>query len=938
MLGSFFPPVVFEVVAKANEAIAEFKAVNAELMRMEKSGAIASGAIGKVEMAAKVAKIAIIGVTGALAVMGVTSIEAAMQAEKAQAKLNTAIKNTGVSVQVAKPFMDSAAKSMGDLGFMADDTYNALARMTAALGSPKQALDSLSVAADLARFKNMSLTEASGLLAKASTGQARGLADLGVKLGVTIAKGSSYADILALIESKTKGAADAYGNTLAGKLDIAKAKFEELQISIGEKLIPIAIKFTDWVTKTALPKLEAFFKYIEDHIEIIKLLGEVIAAVWVTSKISNFVSTAVTGVKTLIQIYKDLAVAATAAAAAEKEAWLAKLGPIGAFVGLTAFISATTPKKALGTVTQKDYDTAIGMAKQYGGKSPLKPEDILHNPGDQWDGKRWVPGKKTSGDTSSAAALGGMADLTGSGQTRVATGGTKPLTSVQILSTLKSLHNNLYDTQLTFNEKMVKLQRTYDQKSVAAFADEKQKNTDAQDKFNNYVLDQTNLMNERKLSLVEKSAIKDAADNEKFAVDKLKEDTKYFEEKAQLLLDNNKKIAAITQAGQDKLTSIVQKSVDGLRTAFASGTSANIGTIFSTLLSKTSDLSSTLVNQVKDGVTASVSWWGTAAGTGMDSMLNTLKSKLAAAKDLQKNAAALQGAGFSQTFIEQVVSQGPEVGNKLAASILAGTPETISQLQAVYTELEATSAHGVDAVAKAMSQPGKLATEALNNEYAQAQKDLAASLTAQTEAYQQAGKDALAKYNENIASITQTRDSALAQNADDLKKALADSYQTMVENIGNADEKRLAAFASNHQDLVDALTSAQDALTTAQNDARASLADSLDKIARNFEDKLGGVKTSVKSTVDAINGMKEALAGAYSQTYMNPGQVIAPSSGMTGRTASENVAPAPKTAPTFNIDVKAETNADPGSIATATVNAIKYNMPIYAGANWTSGL
>jgi hypothetical protein len=934
---SFFPPVVFEIQAKAGEAIAEFKAVNAEMEKMQKSGAIASGAIGKMEMAAKVAKVAIVGITGAIAVMGVTSLEAAMKVEKSQANLKTAIEDAGVSFKTAQPFIESAGKSMANFGFTTDDTYAALAKMTAALGSPKEALDSLNVAADLARFKNMSLTEASNLLSRASTGQAKGLADLGIKMGVTIAKGASYADILDMIEKKARGAASAYGETLAGKLDIAKAKFEELQIAVGEKLVPIAIKFTDWVTKTALPQLEKLFKYISDNIDTIKTLGIAIGAIWVGSKITTFVSTAVTGIKTLIQIYKDLAVAATAAAAAEKEAWLAKLGPIGAFVGLTAFISSTTPKKALGTVTQKDYDIAQGLAKQYGATSPLKPEDILHNPTDVWDGEKWVPAPKVGGVSMGRTRT----SISGIGQDRVppkVTGGTKPMTNAQILSTLKSLHNSMEDAQNSYEEKMFKLQRTYDQKSASIYLAEKQKNQDAQDKFNDYSLNQVQLMHERESKLINEYASKDAADNKRFNDDKAKEDKRYADELAQLSLDNANKVISINQTGADKLAAIVKKSVDGLRSAFASGTSANIGTIFSDLLSKTNDLSSTLINQVKNGVTASVSWWGTAAGTGMDSMLNTLKSKLAAAKELQSNAAALQGAGFSQTFIEQVVSQGPEVGNKLAKSILAGSPQTIGELQSLYSELEKTSAHGVDAIANAMSTPGKLATEALNAEYVQAQQDLANNLSIQNAAYEQASKDAMARNAENMAAITQIRDEALAQNAEDLKKALADSYETMTVNIGLADKARLEAFANNHQDLVDALSAAQDSLTTAQNDAKKSLEDSLDKIARTFEDKLGGVKSTVKSTTTAILAMKEALAGSYSQTYQ-AGGIIDVGQGATGRTASEyGKAPAAAPTPSINVAVTANSNADPASIATATVNAFKYNIPIYAGSNWTSGL
>ena len=40
-MAEFFPPVIFEVKAKATEAIAEFGKVNTELAKMEKNGVLA---------------------------------------------------------------------------------------------------------------------------------------------------------------------------------------------------------------------------------------------------------------------------------------------------------------------------------------------------------------------------------------------------------------------------------------------------------------------------------------------------------------------------------------------------------------------------------------------------------------------------------------------------------------------------------------------------------------------------------------------------------------------------------------------------------------------------------------------------------------------------------------------------------------------------------
>lgn len=306
----FFPPVVFEIKAHAGQAMAELKTLNAELGKLEVNAGASGMAMARLGTMSKFAGTALLGMGAIAGIVAVTSLEALDKVETAQANLETAIKNTGVAYEDAKPYVDAHVKSMQSLGFTAKETMGALSYMTAALGSPKKALDSLSVAADMARFKHMSLADAGRLLAKASTGQARGLADLGLKMGITIKKGASYADILKAIEDRTKGAADAYKHTLGGSLEIARANFEALQVQIGTYLLPYAIQFTNWITNTALPAMKDFFGYIKDHVGLVKTLALTIAGIWIGSKIVAGVSVTITIIKSLIAVYNALKVAA----------------------------------------------------------------------------------------------------------------------------------------------------------------------------------------------------------------------------------------------------------------------------------------------------------------------------------------------------------------------------------------------------------------------------------------------------------------------------------------------------------------------------------------------------------------------------------------------------------------------------------------------------
>jgi hypothetical protein len=316
-MAEFFPPVLFEIKAKATEAIATFGEVNKELAKMEKNGVLASGALGRMEKASRLAGTALLGLGGAFAAFGVASVATLDKVEKAQANLETAVKNTGVSFDQAKPTIDAHAKSMMALGFTYDDTYAALAKMTAASGSPKVALDSLSVAADLARAKNMSLAEAGTLVARASIGQAKGLGDLGIALGKTLPKGATMAQIFKAIEDRVGGAANAFKNTLSGGIAVANANFQALQVEVGTALVPSLISLTDWIVTTGIPHLRDLFNFLKDHKQVVLDIAAAFAAIWAVSKITSAVQVIIGVVKTLIGVYRSLQIAAGLAAIAE---------------------------------------------------------------------------------------------------------------------------------------------------------------------------------------------------------------------------------------------------------------------------------------------------------------------------------------------------------------------------------------------------------------------------------------------------------------------------------------------------------------------------------------------------------------------------------------------------------------------------------------------
>jgi hypothetical protein len=247
--------------------------------------------------------------------------------------------------------------------------------------------------------------------------------------------------------------------------------------------------------------------------------------------------------------------------------------------------------------------------------------------------------------------------------------------------------------------------------------------------------------------------------------------TQYAKRVVDLTKDYNKQIIDAEKDAAEKRRSIIQQSIDRLRDVFKSASALDVGKTFSDLL-KGED--------------------PTKATTG--GLVEKFKEQLVKVKQLADNASALAKAGFSQVFIEQVVSQGGDVGNQLATEILKSTPESITQLQQVYSELESTSQHGVDALGATMNSGMKLATEELVKAYAQVQIDLDTKLAEYANSFAESMAEAATQLNETLTSLAKdlqeslaeakkNLDSDLAEMADSFQRAMAEINKSIMETI-----------------------------------------------------------------------------------------------------------------------------------------------------------
>ena len=361
-----------------------------------------------------------------------------------------------------------------------------------------------------------------------------------------------------------------------------------------------------------------------------------------------------------------------------------------------------------------------------------------------------------------------------------------------------------------------------------------------------------------------------------------------------------KKRNDLTKSAAEKEKSIIQTSIDRLRDAFASKLSFNLADSFD-LTAFTSSLS---IKTAEGWTTA----FSTAAKKGTDKLLADLKEKLQGAKDLQENAAKLAGMGYSQTFIEEVVKNGPEAGNKIAAALQAASPEATKELQDLYGQVEKISENGIDQLATTMNAGGKLATQELMKAYSQVAIDLKDSLSEVDTELNKSLAEANAAYEEAMTEAQATRTEKMAQAMTDLQEALAAAKLKF-------DDTLAAATIDLQRSLLDAQKDYEKAIDDINKSTQKKLADLKDKLA-----EVAAAMSELKQSQLAYAAMQNAPVF----TPMVAANTTAKPAGFIGPVAS-----------TTNItnNVTGVNMTDPATTTSVITNGIKYGTAVTVSAS-----
>ena len=239
---------------------------------------------------------------------------------------------------------------------------------------------------------------------------------------------------------------------------------------------------------------------------------------------------------------------------------------------------------------------------------------------------------------------------------------------------------------------------------------------------------------------------------------------------SQKMLDIQKQYAdnatQIEQAAADKRQSIIQQSIDLLRSAWESATKIDLGSLFTA---------------------------GDSSATGLQTQLQT---QLAQIQQLQEDAGKLAAQGYSQSFIQEVLAQGPQVGDQMAQSVLNAAPDTANSIKTLYDQIQTTSQSGLDSLATQMNSGTQLATKALTDQYAQVSVDMQNQLDENTAQL----TDALAKenqsFNDSLTKAQQVLTDALTSAQDSYDKAIQAISDSSMKQLDTLDKKLIAVAGS----------------------------------------------------------------------------------------------------------------------------------------------
>jgi len=173
---------------------------------------------------------------GAGIVYGIKStIAAAEESQRVLGQTQVAVRKTGLSWgQYGQQIREAALAESNLSGFDDERLLGTFSSLVRATGDVNRALKLNALAADVSRGSNMDLEAATKLVIKANAGMTGAVR----RVLPFLDKNATATQLIAALQQKYAGAAEAYGQTAAGAQDRFRVAVQNLQEAIGSGLLP----------------------------------------------------------------------------------------------------------------------------------------------------------------------------------------------------------------------------------------------------------------------------------------------------------------------------------------------------------------------------------------------------------------------------------------------------------------------------------------------------------------------------------------------------------------------------------------------------------------------------------------------------------------------------------------------------------------------------
>ena len=236
-----------------------------QLKQLETNGQKAGFALEKAFLPA-------IGALAAMAAVGGFAVKAAIEDQESQVQLAQALKNTVSASDETIAATEKMITQMSRASGVADDELRpAFAQLVRGTGSLTKAQEAMSLAMDIQAGTGQDLRSVTDALASAYAGNLKGLKSLSPEITKMIKDGAGLNEVIKVLGSNFKGAADVARKSAQGQLALMSGAFTDMKESIGMALLP--------ALEAVIPYLVMFSDWAANHVNVVIAIGTAIAGI-----------------------------------------------------------------------------------------------------------------------------------------------------------------------------------------------------------------------------------------------------------------------------------------------------------------------------------------------------------------------------------------------------------------------------------------------------------------------------------------------------------------------------------------------------------------------------------------------------------------------------------------------------------------------------------